>query len=155
VDEVGLRLRDAVIAPGQRAAGDEDGVPGGRAAHGIGPRIAPLAARRIARQAATATDPGDPLRVDVDVVRIVGQAVVAAEIDRIGERLRMRRVPEVGDPDRAAVSSPGVNDPRYARSSRRAGPPVHTYRHPSMQLVVCPTGSSMKSPIWVRSVELA
>ena len=128
VDEVGLRLGDAVVAAGQAAAGHEHRVPRRRAAHLVGPRVTPLAARRVAEQAAAAADPCEALGVDVDVVGVVGQAVVAAEVDRLGEGLRMRRVAQVGHPDRAAVAAAaGVNGPRSGEvvaPRRAAGPHV-------------------------------
>ena len=105
VDEIGLRLCDPVRAALDATTGDQDRIPRPRVPHRVRPRIAPAALGRVPQQAAAATRPGDAVRIDVDVVRIVGQAVVAPEIDRLGEHLRLRRVPEIGDPDRPAVAA--------------------------------------------------
>src|SRR5215212_375488 len=63
-----------------------------------------LPPRRVAEQAAATADPGDAVAVDVDVVRIVGQPIVAPEVDRFRVRLRVRGILEVRYPDRAAVA---------------------------------------------------
>ena len=92
--------------PGDAAAGDEHRVP--RLAR---TRILPVrgsrqrAARGVAAQAAAAADPGDAVLVDVDVVRVVGQPVVAAQVDRLREGLGCAGSLEVGDPDRPAVAA--------------------------------------------------
>ena len=113
VDEVGLRLGDTVVAAGQPAAGDKDRVPRRGRPHLVRARVAPAPARRVAGQAAAPADPREPVRVDVDVVRVVGRAVVAAEIDRLGEDLgcagSLRSVTQIGRPSPRA---PGVNGPR-------------------------------------------
>ena len=105
VDEVGLRLSDSVRAALDATTRDQDRIPRPRVPHRVRPRIAPAALGRIAQQATATARPGDAVLVDVDVVRVVGQAVVAPEVDRLGEHLRIRRVAEVGDPDRPSVAA--------------------------------------------------
>ena len=77
----------------------------------------------------TATaDPCDAPVVDVDVVRVVGQPVVAAEVDRVGEHDRARRVAEIRDPDRPAVAATARREGAQAglvrAACRASGPDV-------------------------------
>ena len=120
---------------GDAAAGDEDRVERRRPADPVLVRVAVPAARGVAADAAAAADPGDALVVLVDVVRVVGVAVVAPQVDRLVGDLRVGRVAQVGDPDRPAVADEPVRSARSeaedraepgraAGSSRRAGPPV-------------------------------
>jgi hypothetical protein len=64
------------------------------------------AAGRVAPDAAAPADPRYAVGVHLHVVRVVGEAVVAPEVDRVAEDLRPRGVPEVGDPDGPAVAAP-------------------------------------------------
>ena len=77
-------------------------------------RVAVHALGGVAADAAAAAHPGDALVVDLDVVRVVGQPVVAVQVDRVAEDLRLARVAQVGDPDRPAVAAPvtASNGPR-------------------------------------------
>ena len=105
VDEVRLRLGDAVRSAFDAAAGDEDRIPRSGVSELVRPRIAPPALSCVSHQPTAAADPGDASVVDVHVVRVVGQPVVAAQVDRVGEHDRAGRVPQVGDPDRPAVAA--------------------------------------------------
>src|SRR4029453_894851 len=83
--------------------GHEHRVPRLGGGHLVRERVAPPPPGRPTAQAAPAADPRDPVLIDVDVVGVVGQSVVAPEVDRLGIGLRVSRVLEVRDPDRAAV----------------------------------------------------
>ena len=125
-----------------------------------GSRCLPLGG--VAADAAAAADPGDALIVLVDVVRVVGVAVVAPQVDRLvgdlrGAAGRARSVTQIGRPlpisrsfGVAVGPTCGMIGPSQSWSLRRAGPPVQMYRHFWMQLDVWPDGSSTKSPTCLR-----
>ncbi len=101
VHEDDVRAHDA----GHAATGDEDRVPRAREARRVGLRVAIAAARGVAADTAATGDPGDALSVDLDVMRVVGDAVVAVQVDRRAEDLRLVRVAHVGDPHGATVTA--------------------------------------------------
>ena len=86
-------------------ARDEDRIPGLGNAHRVGPRVAPAAPGRVAEQAAASARPGDPSRVDVDVMGVVGGSVVPPQVDRLGEHTGIGGIGEIRDPDRAPVAA--------------------------------------------------
>lgn len=71
-----------------------------RAAELVRQRVAVHAAGPVAAHAAAAGHPGHAVVVHLDVVHVVGLAVVAGQLDRLGVHLRVLRVADVGDPDR-------------------------------------------------------
>ncbi len=97
--------RLGMVHAAHAAAGDEDRVPRVRVAHQVRERIAVAALRRVATDAATAADPRDALVVDLDVVRVIRHLVVAPQVDGVAEDLRLRRVAQVGYPDRPPVAA--------------------------------------------------
>ena len=106
VDEVGLRLRDAVRTAFDASSGHEDRIPRPRTADRVRPRIAVTAVGRVAEEAAATARPRDAVLVHVDVVRVVRDPVVAPQVDRVREVDRLLRVAEVGDPDGSPVTAP-------------------------------------------------
>ena len=117
-------LRGAVVAldgrvvPRHAATGDEDRVERRRPADPVLVRVAVLAGGGVAAQAAAAGDPGDAPLVLIDVVRVVGVAVVAPQVDRLVGDDRLRRIAQVGDPDRPAVADQPVLHARKAGALR-------------------------------------
>ena len=126
VDEVRLRLGDAVVAARHSPARHQHRVPRVRRRDAVVRRVAPAARGGVAEQPAAPADPREPVAVDVDVVRVVGQPVVALQVDRVlntcGCAGSRRSVTQIGS---AVPARPGVKA-RDTRSSRRAGPPVQT-----------------------------
>src|SRR5215218_3294712 len=102
VHEPRLRLVDAADEP----PGHEDRIPGLRLADDVHERVAMAAAGREAADPAAPADPRYAVGVHLHVVRVVGEAVVAPEVDRLAKHPRPRGVPEVRDPDRPAVAAP-------------------------------------------------
>ena len=134
--ELCISITGCAVPRRTAAAGDEDRVERRRPADPVLVRVAVPAARGVAADAAAAADPGDALVVLVDVVRVVGVAVVAPQVDRLVGHLRVVRVAQVGDPDRPAVADEPVRhrlggvdraepgERGVVRARRTAGPDV-------------------------------
>src|SRR5829696_8324643 len=78
----------------------------------------------VPANAAATRDPGDPLAVDLDVVRVVGHAVVAEQVDRLRRRDRVRGIADVGHDDRPAAGPVQRRLLLAVRRRRAAGPEV-------------------------------
>ena len=129
VDEVGLRLGDAVRTALDAAAGDQDRIP--RPLRSASCRCADRATGPGSRSQAGRPDRSSTQCRSRRHRRRASsrwRTVVAPEVDRLGEHLRLGRVAEIGDPHRPAVAArAGRKGPEIGEvvpACRTAGPHV-------------------------------